>query len=364
MSRILFQSETANGTAVPASAYVLWPWMPRTDPKTGRLAVVGWGHGTSGTFGDCAPSHIRNLWYQYSAPYILALQGYIVVAPDYAGLGVTHDPRGEKIKHTWMAANASANDLFHSVKAAQDAFPELSSRFVLMGHSQGGQAAWAAAERQARRPVDGHLGTIAGSPVTDIELQLQLYPHLAALIGPFAAAGLNSVLPEYSAADFLTEAGLRRFELFEELKGCNNIAWVLWDEPGLVRADLLNTSALQAFKPLARLGGRPIGGPLLVLHGTVDSLVPPQLSTQAVDETCTNYPESQLEFALFNGTDHVPTLYAGQRIWLDWNADRFADKEILPGCVRRNYSSYHPQESYQATGNYYLEYATQPFQVA
>ncbi|PPJ56885.1 hypothetical protein CBER1_02230 [Cercospora berteroae] len=231
MSRILFQSETANGTAVPASAYVLWPWMPRTDSETGRLAVVGWAHGTSGTFGECAPSHIRNLWYQYSAPYVLALQGYVVVAPDYAGLGVTHNAH----------AAASANDLFHSVKAAQDAFPELSSRFVLMGHSQGGQAAWAASERQIRRPVDGHLGTIAGSPVTDVESQLQLLPALAAL---------------------------------------------------------------------------------------------------------------------------VATLDAGQRIWLDWIADRFANKEIACGCVSRNYSSFRPQDTYQANGNYYLEYATQRYQIA
>lgn len=102
MSRILFQSETANGTAVPASAYVLWPWMPRTDPETGRLAVVGWGHGTSGSFGECAPSHIRNLWYQYSAPYVLALQGYVVVAPDYAGLSsstATQDIKRDTIDH-------------------------------------------------------------------------------------------------------------------------------------------------------------------------------------------------------------------------------------------------------------------------
>ncbi|KAI5362852.1 Putative lipase, secreted, alpha/Beta hydrolase [Septoria linicola] len=41
MSRILFQSETANGSAVPASAYVLWPWMPRKDPETGGLAIIG-----------------------------------------------------------------------------------------------------------------------------------------------------------------------------------------------------------------------------------------------------------------------------------------------------------------------------------
>lgn len=86
MSRILFQSETINGSSVPASAYVLWPYMPREDPNCpGKFAVVGWAHGTSGCLGECAPSHIRNLWYQYQAPYQLALQGYVVVAPDWAG---------------------------------------------------------------------------------------------------------------------------------------------------------------------------------------------------------------------------------------------------------------------------------------
>lgn len=86
LSRITFQSEDLNGTRTPASAYILWPWMARGDPKVpGKYAVVGWAHGTSGGFGECAPSHIRNLWYQYSGPYIAALQGYVVVAPDYAG---------------------------------------------------------------------------------------------------------------------------------------------------------------------------------------------------------------------------------------------------------------------------------------
>lgn len=233
-----------------------------------------------------------------------------------------------------------------------------------MGHSQGGQAAWAAAERQARQPVDGHLGTIAGSPVTDVESQLRLLPALAALIGPYLAAGLDSVLPDYSATDLLTERGLQRFELFKELQACNNVGTVLLNAPGLVREDLLNTSAFQAFKQLARVGGQPVAGPLLVLQGSADSLVPAELSTQAVNETCTQYPDSQLEYVLLNGTDHVATLDAGQRIWLDWIADRFADKEIACGCVSGNYSSFRPQDTYQANGNYYLEYATQSYQIA
>lgn len=147
LSRIIYQSFTYRfdhvNSPVPASAYILWPWQPRIDPATGRYAVVGWAHGTSGIFGECAPSHIRNLWYQYSAPFILALQGYVVVAPDYVGLGVDHWPNGTRIQHPAFNNPAHANDLFYAVEAAQTAYPdELSERFVLFGHSQGGGAAW------------------------------------------------------------------------------------------------------------------------------------------------------------------------------------------------------------------------------
>lgn len=165
LSRIVFQSETLNGSTVPASAFVFWPYLSRRDPRTGKYAVVGWAHGTSGVFGECAPSHIRNLWYQYSAPYTLALQGYVVVAPDLAGLGIDRYADGTKIVHPYLSNPSHANDMFYSVEAAQKAWPEaLSEYFVLMGHSQGGGAAWGAAQRQARRPVAGYLGAVAGSP--------------------------------------------------------------------------------------------------------------------------------------------------------------------------------------------------------
>jgi hypothetical protein len=86
------------GKVVPASAYVQWPYTPRIDPVTGKYAVVVWGHGRSGAFATCAPSHIRDLCYQYAAPFVLALQGYVVVAPDYAGLGVNAYANGIRVQ--------------------------------------------------------------------------------------------------------------------------------------------------------------------------------------------------------------------------------------------------------------------------
>lgn len=368
LSRILFQSETFNGSTVPASAYVLWPWMPRLDPRTGRYAVVSWAHGTSGIFGDCAPSHIRNLWYQFSAPYILALQGYVVVAPDYAGLGVDHDAKGALIKHTYLANPAHANDLFYAVEAAQQAFPELSSNFVTMGHSQGGGAAWSGAQRQAVKPVSGYLGTVAGSPVTNTINQLgyldsQTFDNqLAAEI----SYGLSTIFPDFNVSDFLTPAGIRRLDLLAEIGGCNSAVLELLEQPGSVftQPDWLNTTAMQAYVKLTGNGGRPIAGPMLVVQGTADNAVPVQTTTDGVNATCSMYPQSQLEYAMFEGATHVPVLNAGQQVWLDWIADRFAGREPASPCSRTLYKPIRDVESYQSELEFFLELATQGYEVA
>lgn len=120
LSRIIFQSKTINGTLIPASAYVLWPVCPRAQPD--GYAIVGWAHGTSGLYGNAAPSHWKNLWQHFIAPYPLATQGYVVVAPDYAGLGIEKDAAGTPIIHEYLAAPSHANDLFYSIQAAQSAF--------------------------------------------------------------------------------------------------------------------------------------------------------------------------------------------------------------------------------------------------
>ena len=64
-------------------------------------------------------------------------QGYVVVGTDYAGLGVHKDESGEPIVHESLAPPSHANDVVDAVQAAQNAFPELSQEFVVIGYSQG-----------------------------------------------------------------------------------------------------------------------------------------------------------------------------------------------------------------------------------
>lgn len=96
LSRILYQTRTLNGKAVPASAFVLWPYSPRRQPD-GSIPVVSWAHGTSGLFGDQGPSHLKGLSFQFGAPYTLALQGYVVVGADCAGLGANRTAEGQTV---------------------------------------------------------------------------------------------------------------------------------------------------------------------------------------------------------------------------------------------------------------------------
>ena len=362
LSRILYQTKTLNGTLIPASAYILWPYTPRVEVD--GYPVVGWAHGTSGGFAECAPSHIRNLFYQFTAPYTLALQGYVVVAPDYAGLGVSHDSNGKLIRHPYLAHPAHANDLFYSVQAAQSAFATLSKRFVLMGHSQGGGAAWGAAQRQAIHPVEGYLGAIAGSPTTDTYEMIQLAGAAASIIAIGIANALLDTFPSFNLSSFFTPAGTKLNSLVSEIQGCISVTLESFTDPALVQTGWYQSPYARKFFNQTANGGRRIRGPMLVLQGEADRVVNPQATNHAVNHTCARYPHSQLQYITYPGVTHVPAMYASQRTWLDWIADRFAGKPVSEGCSISSVSSARPYSEYQVELNWSLELATMPYEVA
>ncbi|KAF2732570.1 secretory lipase [Polyplosphaeria fusca] len=368
LSRILYVSANLNGSIIPTSAYILWPWQAKSfkDSKVNvsGVPVVGWGHGTSGLFGECGPSHIRNLWYQFSAPYILALQGYAVVAPDYAGLGVNKTASGEPILHQYLASPAHANDMFYAIEAARTAFPELCKAFVTMGHSQGGGAAWAAAQRQVHTPVEGYLGTVAGSPVTDIVDTIRVSPVGYSILAARFAQGMKSVFPSFEPKDWLTEEGLKRFRLYQSLSGCNSVELQLFDSSFLFKSNWHESWYMQKYRDLTATGGRPISGPMLVLQGMSDVGVNPHIVETWYRKTCSMYPDSQIQYAAFTGVTHVPVLNAGQQIWLKWIEDRFMGVEAEAGCHYQLHKPLRAVDSYQTELAYYQQIALEDYTVA
>jgi pimeloyl-ACP methyl ester carboxylesterase len=386
LSRIIFQSKDLNGSLVPVSAFVLWPYAPRYGQTTAPL--VTWAHGTSGIFPECGPSHIRNLWYQFSAPFTLALAGFAVVAPDYAGLGVPYYANGSSITHQYVAAPAAGNDLLFAAEAAMAAFPDkLTENFAVMGHSQGGGAAWGAAQQQLEVKAPGYLGTIAGSPVTNTTAMALALPATSPSISPLRLVkSLESVFPEVSLSDLLTPEGINALDLYEAAQGCTgveseiadsifamNSSAVLWKDAFFV------SSFAQSFGELTIPGGKDFAEPLLIVQGLADQTVPASVTTEVVEKTCAKFPHKEIQYIKAEGVDHVPVMYATQQIWLKWLDERFTsttNKRCDGGdceggategkCCSQTIGSTAPRpvKDYSGNLNYFLEYALDAYETA
>ena len=343
MSRILYTTETLNGTVIPASAYVLWPYTPRSFPNLTSYAgqssnasdpvfpIIAYPHGSSGQNPGCATSHLRNLWDNWAEPFPMALAGYAVVAPDYAGLGVSAVPS------PYFVLPSQANDLIFAVEAAQKAFPNLlSENFVIAGQSQGGGVAWSAAQRQEQRPVDGYLGAVAASPFTDVLAAIAADAEAednVRVVG--IAQGLDSVLPNFTMSEWITDAGVAKYNLLREIGGCGTTAnYLLSGADGVpILKDGWNlTQSAKWYADVSDNGGKPFVGPMLVIQGTLDPNANVNATTASVQQTCSMFPNNSLHYIQYEGITHVPVLYAGQHLWLDWVQDRFNGVDAPAGC--------------------------------
>lgn len=82
--KMQYTSRDLDGSLVQATAFIVFPLAGIYKPL--NLAAVA--HGTSGQYRGCAPSTATDL-YTPKLWSTLILEGYAVVAPDYAGLETT-----------------------------------------------------------------------------------------------------------------------------------------------------------------------------------------------------------------------------------------------------------------------------------
>jgi pimeloyl-ACP methyl ester carboxylesterase len=360
LSRFMYQSRTSNNTLVPVTGFILWPYAAR--PHRGGIPIVAWAHGTSGSAPECAPSNMQNLWYQFQGLYEIALHGYAVIATDFAGLGVASDASGKAIVHEYATGPAQANDLFYSVPAARQAFPSLSEGFVTMGHSQGGGAAWAFAEKLAKEPMDGYLGTVALSPFTrylDLPPEEPIVPAIVLFLIP----NLQSNYAPFEPVDVLTPQGTQSLEYLTQLHGCTTVVYQLVG-PDLLKPGWQNNSAIQKHQNVAASGGKPISGPFLVIQGEADPIIYPPTVEAAINDTAQKFPDAQIEFHLLPNVTHTPTMYAGLPIYLEWINARFAGEAARAGYHRFVATLARPPSSLQTESDWFIQKQLEPYQMS
>lgn len=137
--------------------------VPRGEPPAKGRPIVAWAHPTTGITPRCAPSLAIFLFQQIQGLRSFVERGYVVAATDYPGLG-TSGP------HPYLVGDSEARAVIDAVRAA-GGVPGAggSKRFVVWGHSQGGQAAlFTGITAKSYAPELTLLGVAAAAPATDL----------------------------------------------------------------------------------------------------------------------------------------------------------------------------------------------------
>lgn len=152
--RLAYWTERGPGEPVLTSAALYLP----TRRRGPTLPLIVAGHGSVGAADACAPSRDDPAGFHRdwrTMLYPLAGDGWIVIAPDYPGLG-TPGPT------TWQLAADEGHAMLDATRAARHLVRSdlLTAGNALVGHSNGGHAALAAHAYAAAYPPEGTIDTV------------------------------------------------------------------------------------------------------------------------------------------------------------------------------------------------------------
>lgn len=155
-----YKMQGVTGQETQATSLV---FTPKSLPPVGGWPIVVWAHGTTGVADQCAPSQNKITDSTLDLISKLLKAGYVVVAPDYEGLG---DPGGQS--HPFLNLKSEGYSITDAVVAARNWLGNKASKqWVTVGHSQGGQAALGAAQYAERANID-YKGTVAVAPASNL----------------------------------------------------------------------------------------------------------------------------------------------------------------------------------------------------
>ena len=162
-----------------------------------------WAHGTEGLADACATSKALDIAYRIPGIRGFVQQGYVVAATDYQGLGTP----GE---HPYLVGVSEARGVLDIARAAHTMTTvHASTKVLVYGHSQGGQAALFAGQIAPSCTPDLQLvGVAAVAPVSDLAALLPEVTATPIALGyaVMAAVGFHAAYPNLDLASVLTPA--------------------------------------------------------------------------------------------------------------------------------------------------------------
>ncbi|NKV54760.1 lipase [Rhodococcus hoagii] len=279
-------------------------FLPPGEPPPGGWPVVSWAHGTVGIADRCSPTVTGKIGGPYLAHWFS--QGYAVVATDYVGLGTPG-------LHPYLDGPTEANSVIDMVRAARAVEPALSPRWIVLGQSQGGQAAlFTAARATGRAPELDFRGAVATGAPSNLENLTTLvtpgFPRLplegSTVFVSYILAGLRAARPDIDVDRFLTPVG-RDALAAAETECYETMAPKLGGVSigSLVSRPLDDPALLAAVRDMLEVPTTGYDRPVFLGQGLTDDIVPAPLVLKLAAELAANrqpvtfrtYPTGHLE---------------------------------------------------------------------
>jgi pimeloyl-ACP methyl ester carboxylesterase len=328
--RILYRSTGLHGEAIAVSGVLV---VPRGGENRHR-PIVAWAHPTTGVTTGCAPSLRNTVYRQIQGLNEMLQDGFAVVATDYPGLG------GPGI-HPYLIGDSEGRAVLDSVRASAHLLDvENAPRFVVWGHSQGGQAAL-------------YTGLLASNYAPELKLM------------GVAAAAPATDLPRLMRDDFSTSGGKgitaltlsswsRLFDIpLEPLvapsavptmdrlaSGCIETIFDLLErrmEERPLGHTFLTISDLSAAEPWNRILEQnsppavPRKYPVFIAQGLSDDIVRPEVTAAYVRGLCSN--GNDVDYLTIKNVGHGFVAHDAAAEAVAWIRDRFDGISAPSGCT-------------------------------
>ncbi|GAA4393204.1 lipase family protein [Tsukamurella soli] len=303
---------------------------PSGAPPAGGWPVIVYAHGTTGLTPDCGPTLNIATAGKNAPVQMLTTRGYAVAVVDYQGLGVAGRREGATVaqpKHPYLEPRSAAYDVIDAVRAMRALHPgQISTRWAAAGHSQGGQAAWAAAELAPAYGTGLQLvAAMAQAPalnLTQLGYDNGTITADKAWSLPELVTGLSVSRPEMDRWHYIR--GAVRTDLASLIAcgaevGGTPTPTITQEEvqPATAADGRLLQTALEQYS----LPQRRISVPVYVAQGTADPVIPPAATTASLRTACAQ--GDRVHFQALPGKDHN---IAGDMSGFAWLYDRFAGK--------------------------------------
>lgn len=324
--KVRYRTTSQDGASLQVTGMVVAPRESQREGSRPRpRRVIAWTHGAWGVAERCAPSLAPDFLTISPALGEMVRRGYVVVAPDYPGLGSAG-------QHGFLIGRETANSVLDAVRAAR-AIPATGAgaNFAVWGESQGGHAAlWTASEARRYAPDLTLVGTAAAAPPTDLadNLRQGSNANVRALLTSFAvyswsqrfAAPLTTLVNRTNAGVITRLAQNNCISL--DMKPKIGTALGVVSVRGALRGKDIGT--IQPWARIARENSvypRAIGGPLMLAQSSADVVVAPAVTLAFARRYCAL--GRPLRYLRLTTTPHEHSARDSTGATLDWIAARF-----------------------------------------